>query len=140
MFEKLEAKIVAFLIAVVVLIAVGVGIFVWGHRSGSESQAKSDSKKVTVCTAQNAALAQAIKTDAATISGLKETNAAMAAEANTNEADLKKSVADLTIQLAQVQAAYSKKQKALKDAVNHDKTTSQWANTPVPPALLDILR
>lgn len=140
MFEKLEAKIIAFLITLGVLVVIGVGIFVWGHHVGSVAQSAADDKKVKTCMDQNATLTTANKANAATIAGLKQTNATMAAEATANEADLKKSVADLTIQLAQAQAAYSKKQKALKGAVKHDKTTSQWANTPVPPALLDILR
>lgn len=136
MFEKLEAKGIVFLVMLLIQIVGGIALVLWGHHLGSTA----DMAKVAKCTLQNSALAEAIKTDAATIVGLKQANAATASAAEVNETQLKASVADLTNKLAQSQANSNRRQKNLQSAVDHDKTSSQWANTPVPPAILDILR
>lgn len=140
MLEKLEGKVIAFLIALGVIACICLLVWLWGHHVGSAHQAAADAKKLTTCSTQNVALAQAIKTDAATIEGLKEANATMAATASANEAGLKQSVAKLTAKLAQSKTAYAKRQKSLRGVVKNDKASSQWAVTPVPPAILDILR
>lgn len=140
MLETLQAKLISAGVMLVVLLLLLLASFVWGHHVGSTSQSESDAKKLTACTVQNVALAQAIKTDAATITGLKQANAEFAASAAANEADLKKSVAELTTKLAHNRAVDGKKQAELKGVVKNDKASSQWANLPVPPAILDILR
>lgn len=139
MLEQLEGKVIAFLIALGVLIAIGFAIFAWGHHVGSTGQAARDDKKVTACTKQNDALALAHKNDAATILGLKQANASFATQAAANEADLKKANADLTTKLAQQQVTFVKREKALKDAA-HAKDSAQFDSVRVPDSILDILR
>lgn len=140
MLETIEAKLIASGVALLMLGGIVLGIFIWGHHTGSVSQSNADNKKVSACTLQNAALAQVVKTDAATIDGLKQANAQTAAAAEANETDLKKSVAELSAQLAQSQSQYDQRQKKLQGLVRNDKNSAKWANTPVPADIIDLLR
>lgn len=139
MLEKLEGKILILLIILLVLVLSGIGLFVWGHHTGSVNQSNADSKHVMTCDNQNAALAQAIKTDAATIRGLKEANAATAAAAEVNETQLKASVTDLSNKLAQLRSGFDKKHQALKETRN-DSNSAKVGNAVLPADILSVLQ
>lgn len=138
--EKLEGKATFFLGSALFLVLAGIGLFAWGHHSGSVLTSAEDAKKLNTCTIQNAALAQAIKTDAATIVGLKTANEQTVDAANANVADLRKTVATLTQQLAQQKADFADRNKKLEGVKNGDKKADAWGNPPIPDSVLDILR
>lgn len=138
--EKLEGKAAFFLGTALFLILAGIALFVWGHHSGSVLTSAEDAKKLNACTIQNTALAQAVKTDASTIMGLKAANAQTADAANANVTDLRKTVATLTQQLAQQKAETSARDKKLQGVKNGDKKADAWGNPPIPDSVLDIMR
>lgn len=137
--DKLEGKLIAALITLLVLVLGSVGLFVWGHHVGSVNQSNADDRKVTTCKAENTALKDAAKTDAATIAGLKKANQDTAAAAEANEAQLKTSVADLTKKLADSQVAFDKKHQSLR-AMKNEKRTSAVGNAPLPADILNVLQ
>lgn len=139
MFEKLEGKLLIIAIILLVLVLAGIGLFVWGHHTGSINQSNADDKKVTACTAQNAALAQAIKTDASTIDGLKQANASAAAAATANEKQLQASLVDLQNKIAQTQVDFGKKHQTLK-ATHNDQSSAKVGNTALSADILSVLQ
>lgn len=138
--EKLEGKATFFLGSALFLVLAGIGLFAWGHHSGSVLTSAEDAKKLNTCTIQNAALAEAVKADAATIKGLKAANVQAADAANANADDLRKTVATLTQQLAQQKADFADRNKKLEGVKHGDKKAGAWGDPPIPDSLLDIMR
>lgn len=136
--SALQLKLLGYLLsAVSFAVFVGV-IFMFGHHVGSNSQLNKDDAKIALCAARNAELSAAIKTDEATITGLKEANAEFARNAAINEDSLKQANADLAQKLARQHNSFGKRDRALEGAIHAN--ANSCGSSRVPDAIIDGLQ
>lgn len=116
----------------VVVLAFGAG-WLRGHNRGFDAATKHYTAVVQACMNANAQ-------NDATITGLKEANAAFANEAASQQAQAQAALKALRAQQAQSKAALSAAQSKLDKALHANQDASTWAGTRVPAGIASQLR